>query len=123
MQRWLDAYVAAWKSYHREEIAALCAHDVSYSYHPYDQPVQGRDAVVAAWLGEGDPDVASSRDLPGSYDASYQPVAVDGEVAVAVGTSTYTNPPAVYHNCYVIRFDSDGRCREFTEWFMKRPTE
>ena len=121
VQRWLDDYVAAWKSYDPEAIAALFAEDVSYRYHPYDEPVRGRDAVVAAWRGEGDQDVASSRDDAGTYDASYEPVAVDGDVAVAVGSSTYTSPPTVYDNCYLIRFDEDGRCREFTEWFMERP--
>jgi len=53
-------------------------------------------------------------------------VAVDGDVAVAVGASTYFERPGgpvekVYDNCYVMRFEADGRCREFTEWFMKRP--
>ena len=28
----------------------------------------------------------------------------------------------VYENCFVIRFDADGRCREFTEYFIERPT-
>jgi hypothetical protein len=27
----------------------------------------------------------------------------------------------VYDNCFVIRFDDEGRCREFTEWYVKRP--
>ena len=27
----------------------------------------------------------------------------------------------IYDNCFVMRFDADGRCREFTEWFVKRP--
>jgi hypothetical protein len=27
----------------------------------------------------------------------------------------------VFDNCFVMRFDADGRCREFTEWYMKRP--
>ena len=27
----------------------------------------------------------------------------------------------VYDNVYVLRFAGDGRCSEFTEWFMKRP--
>ena len=27
----------------------------------------------------------------------------------------------VYDNCFVMRFDADGRCREFTEWYVKRP--
>ena len=123
VQRWLDDYIAAWKSYDRAAIAALFSEDVSYRYHPYDEPVRGRDAVVAAWLGEGDQGVASTRDEPGTYDASYAPVAIDGDVAVAVGTSTYTSPEATYDNCYLMRFDGNARCSEFTEFFMKRPTE
>jgi hypothetical protein len=27
----------------------------------------------------------------------------------------------VFDNCFVMRFDNDGRCAEFTEWFMERP--
>ena len=46
---------------------------------------------------------------------------------MAVGSSSYSEEPGgpvttVYDNCYVMRFDADGRCREFTEWFMKRPS-
>lgn len=123
---WLDAYVAAWKSYDPDGIAALFAEDVEYRYHPYDEPVRGRDSVVAAWLEEGEFPGASGRDEPGIYDGSYRVVAVDGDVAVAVGTSTYTEvrggPVAeVYDNCFLLRFDAEGRCRGFTEWYMKRP--
>jgi hypothetical protein len=50
---------------------------------------------------------------------------VDGDMAVAIGSSTYYEPGGpvdrIYDNCFVMRFDSEGRCREFTEWFMKRP--
>jgi hypothetical protein len=124
--RWLSEYVEAWKSYDREAIAALFSEDVRYRYHPYDEPIEGRVAVVDSWLGEGDAEGTLERDEPGTYDAWYEPVAVDGEVAVATGNSTYTKGPGgpvetVYDNCFVMRFDADGRCREFTEWFMKRP--
>ncbi len=123
---WLDAYVAAWKTYDPDQVGALFADDVSYRYHPYDEPVRGRSAVVEAWLGEGEHPGASGRDDEGIYDASYRAVAVDGSVAVAVGTSTYTDGPGgpvteVYDNCFLIEFDDEGRCRAFTEWFMKRP--
>lgn len=125
-QRWLDRYVAAWESYEPGAIAELFSEDVVYRYHPYDEPIVGRDAVVASWLGEGESDDASTRDEPGTYEASYSPVAVDGDVVVAAGTSTYLDSPGgsvnrVYENCYLMRFDGDGRCREFTEYFMKRP--
>lgn len=126
VDRWLAQYVAAWKSYDRNEIGALFSDDIEYRYHPYDDdPVRGRDNVVADWLGEGDPE-AASRDEPGTYEASYSTIAVDGDLAIATGRSTYRKTPGgpvdrVYDNCFVMRFDADGRCREFTEWYMKRP--
>ena len=43
-QRWLDDYVSAWKSYDRDDIAALFAEDVAYRFHPYDEPLVGREA-------------------------------------------------------------------------------
>lgn len=104
----------------------MFADDVEYRYHPYDEPVRGRTAVVRSWLGDdGNPD-ASARDAPGTYDAVYRAVAVDGDVAVATGSSSYRSEPGgavveVFDNCFVLRFDSAGRCREFTEWYIKQP--
>lgn len=115
--RWLGAYVAAWKSYDRDQIGALFSEDCVYRYYPYDEPIRGRDEIVASWLDEPDE--------PGSYDAEYEPVAIEGDVAVATGTSSYTKPDgsirAVYDNCFVMRFDAGGLCAEFTEWFIERP--
>jgi ketosteroid isomerase-like protein len=124
-QAWLDAYVAAWLSYDPDQIRALFADDVEYRYHPHDDPIVGRAAVVASWLGESSSDTASTRDEPGTYAAAYAPVAVDGDVVVATGSSTYRESPGgpvsqVFDNCFVMRFDGDGRCREFTEYFVKR---
>ena len=81
--------------------------------------------MVASWLGDDTPG-ASSRDAAGTYAGSYAPVAVDGDAVVATGTSSYTESPdgpviRVFHNCFVMRFDGDGRCREFTEYYMKQP--
>jgi ketosteroid isomerase-like protein len=126
VDRWLRAYVEAWKSYDSEQIGALFSDDVSYRYHPYDTPIRGRDAVVASWLGEGEHADAPARDEPGTYDATYRAVAVDGDTVVATGTSTYSPTPGAppdraFDNCFVMRFDADGRCREFTEWYIERP--
>jgi len=123
---WLREYVEAWKSYDRARIGELFAEDVSYRYHPYDEPVVGREAVVRSWLGEEDPVGASTPDEPGTFDAAYQAVAVDGDTVVATGASSYLAEPGgevekVYDNCFVMRFDPAGRCREFTEWYVQRP--
>jgi hypothetical protein len=126
VQGWLDRYVEAWMTYDRAQVEALFSDSVSYRYHPYDEPIRGRDAVVASWLGEGEHDDASTRDDPGTYEAAYKPVVVDGQVAVAVGTSSYRDDPGgeivrTYDNCYVLEFDGEGRCTSFTEWYIKRP--
>jgi len=126
VQAWLDRYVGAWKSYDRDAIGELFAEDVAYRYHPYDEPLVGRDAVVGSWLGENDADGASTRDAPRTYDAQYAPYAVDGDLVVASGTSVYQDHPdgpvtRTFDNCFLIRFDGDGRCAEFTEYYLQRP--
>lgn len=116
-QRWLDDYVAAWRTYEPEAVGALFAEDARYRYHPWDEPIVGRDAIVESWLGD--------RDEPGSWDARYEPWAIEGVRAVAVGVSRYLGPDREtvdreYHNVFLCRFDGDGRCSEFTELFLRR---
>jgi SnoaL-like domain len=117
VDRWLTRYVAAWRSYDRAEIDALFSEGAQYRYHPWDEPVIGAAAIADDWLED--------QDEPGSFDASYECYAVEGDRAVAVGSSTYFDAGGgvekVYDNVYLLRFESDGRCAEFTEWFMKRP--
>jgi ketosteroid isomerase-like protein len=123
-QQWLDRYVDAWVSYDPDSIAGLFSEDVAYRYHPSDEPTVGRDAVVASWLGE-DSSNDFGRDAPGTYEAAYSPVAVDGDVVVATGTSRYRKEAGgpfvrTYDNCFVVKFDAEGRCRDFTEYYVKR---
>ena len=40
-QDWLDRYVAAWRSYDRDEVADVFTDDVHHRHHPYDEPVTG----------------------------------------------------------------------------------
>jgi SnoaL-like domain len=115
---WLNAYVRAWKSYDPEAIGALFTDDARYSFHPYDEPVIGRQAIVASWLR--DPDA------PGTFEGNYEPIAIDGEVAVVQGRSRYFKDSSrseltkEWDNIFVIEFDKDGRCRSFREWYVAR---
>ena len=114
---WLDRYVHAWGSYDREEIGTLFSPDAVYAYDPFGEPVRGREAIVASWLED--------RDEPGSYEASYRPLLVAGDRAVAHGTSRYFAADGSladeYANLFVLRFDAEGRCAEYREWYMRRP--
>lgn len=115
---WLDAYVAAWKSYDPRAIGDLFSEDAAYHYSPFREPVRGRAAIVASWLED--------QDAPGTYDGHYEPVAVDGDSAVATGWSRYFEADGVtfkteWANAFILRFGEDGRCREYREWYMERP--
>ena len=113
--RWLGEYVEAWKSYDPDAIRALLAEDCEYSYRPHGDTIKGREAIVKSWI-EDDPDAT------GTYDATYEAYAVEGDRAVAVGSTTYTKDGAtrVFDNAFLLRFDASGRCAEFTEFFMER---
>jgi ketosteroid isomerase-like protein len=112
-QGWLDRYVTAWRSGDPGDIASLFSADAAYFYGPFRDPVSGRDAIVDDWTASPDP--------AGSWEAEYRPLAVDGDVAVAIGESRYPGEGKTYSNIFVCRFDGDGRCTEFREWFMERP--
>jgi hypothetical protein len=114
-QRWLDAYVEAWQTYDAHKIGDLFNEDAEYRYHPQDEPIRGRDAIVSSWLDERDP--------PGSYEARYEPLAIDGDVCVAQGSSRYFDAEGrlrdEYCNIYVCRFDEAGQCIQFTEYWIQ----
>ena len=115
---WLKSYMHAWETYSPEAIGDLFTDDATYSFHPYDQLVAGRQAIVDAWLK--DPDA------PGTFTANYAPIAVDGDLAVVNGRSTYfkdssrTEMTKEWDNIFVIEHDKDGRCRSFREWYVAR---
>ena len=52
---WLRAYVRAWETYDPDEVADLFTEDATYAYHPFDEPIRGRLAIVASWLEGKDP--------------------------------------------------------------------
>ncbi|MBA2264255.1 MAG: nuclear transport factor 2 family protein [Chloroflexi bacterium] len=118
VQRWLDRYIAAWRANEPEPIEALFTDDVVYRYRPYESypAAHGIAAVVEAWLDD-------TRDEPDAWEARYEPYAVDGDRAVAIGFSRYfataDEPEKTYHNAFLLRFAPDGRCSEFTEFYMK----
>ncbi len=114
-QAWLDRYVAAWRSYDAAQIGALFSDDARYRYHPKDEPVVGRDAIVADWLDGADP--------KDTYDAHYEPLAIDGAAHVARGWSRYFTPTGElrdeYWNIYLVEFDDAGQATSFTEWWIQ----
>ena len=115
-QNWLDRYVEAWKTYDEQKINDLFADNVLYKYHPTDAGLHGREEVVKSWL--------DNKDDPGTYDAKYGVLAIDGDTHVANGWSRYLDGPGgdlrdEYFNVYICKFDAEGKCTEFIEYWIQ----
>ena len=112
LSTWMDGYRGAWNSNDPAEIGALFSDDATYRTEPYAEPARGRQSIVEKWL--------ELRDEPGQTTFSWEPLVVTAEVQVIQARTEYlTDPPHVYSNLWVLRLDDDGRCTEFTEWYMK----
>jgi SnoaL-like domain len=115
VQRWLDAYVEAWRTYDEAAIRALFAPGASYAFHPNDDPVHGPDAIAAAWLRD--------RDDPDSWEATYAPALTDGNAAIAKGETRYPAAGHTFRNLFELEFDDEHRCTRFVEWYARNEAE
>ncbi len=111
---WLVAYVDAWRSADPAAIGDLFSPDCRYGHRAGTAIVEGREAIVADWLAD---------EMGERWEATYAPLAIDGEVHVARGVTRYFAADGSlwheYSNIFVCHFDADGRCSEFTEWWMR----
>ena len=108
----------AWKSYDREAIGALFSRGRSLSLPPVrraDPRPRGDRRVLARGRAATSPAPTTPRTAPSRSTATsrWRSARAPTRRARTARSST------VYDNCFVMRFDADGRCREFTEWFIE----
>jgi SnoaL-like domain len=111
LEQWMDGYVAAWDSNDPELITALFDPEAVYDPQTADGPWDGISEIVDGWLAIGD--------TPGNWEFEWRPVVTTDDTAVVEGATRYLEPPAAYRNLFVMRFGPDGRCRDFTEWWIE----
>ncbi|HKG55763.1 MAG TPA: nuclear transport factor 2 family protein [Candidatus Limnocylindrales bacterium] len=109
---WVRRYIAAWTSNQPADIDALFTSDAIYRPTPFSDGWNGRAAIRDEWLAR--------RDEPDTWTFEWELIAADGDVGVVQARTMYRDPAHEYSNIWVVRFDEDGRCREFTEWWVER---
>ena len=90
------------------QLVRLFTEEASYRMSPYAQPVHGLEAIGELWERER---VGPEEE----FELSFEAIAVEGDTAVARIEVSYGSG-AEYRDLWIVRFDPDGRCREFEEW-------
>lgn len=115
LDTWMDGYVLAWSSNQEEHIRALFTPEAVYDPQSADGEWEGIDEIVVRWQ-----EIA---DVEDNWDFMWQPLVETDDLAVVTGRTRYIEPPVSYRNLWVIRFDEEGRCYDFTEWYIEEETD
>lgn len=111
LDNWMDQYVLAWSSNEAEDIRALFTEEAVYDPQTAGGEWDGVEEIIARWQ-----EIDDSED---NWDFEWRPVVETEEVAVIKGRTHYFEPETIYRNLFVIRFSEDGRCYDFTEWYIE----
>ncbi|MFQ5523285.1 MAG: nuclear transport factor 2 family protein [Acidimicrobiia bacterium] len=111
LDQWMDGYVLAWSSNDPEHIAALFTPEAVYDPQTADGEWHGSEEIVRRWQEIGDEE--------DNWEFEWLPLVETDDLAIVVGRTQYHDPPMRYRNLFVIYFAEDGRCRDFTEWYIE----
>ena len=104
---WVRGYELGWRAGQPSAVESLFTEDARYLRSPYEEPLQGHQAIKDFWLADEGETFTMTSDL----------VAVDGDSAVVRVEVRYGEPVRQeYRDLWLLRFDDDGRVREFEEW-------
>jgi hypothetical protein len=115
LDEWMDLYVAAWSSNEAEDIAALFSPEAVYDPQTADGELHGREEIVDWWQ--------DIDDHPDNWDFEWVLLVETDDLAVVTATTRYFDPPASYRNLFVIKFDANDLCHDFTEWYIEEETD
>lgn len=111
---WIELYERAWRTPGTEVLAQLFAPEAEYVTAPFREPHRGLEAIAELWDAErAGPDER--------FTMTYEILAVEGDTGVARLEVVYEDPPKHYLDVWIARFDGDGRCTWFEEWFWEKP--
>ena len=117
--RWLNAYGQAWEQGDAKAAMTLFAPGALYYETPFSAPLVGLDAIHDYWkAGAGQ----SQRDVRFHYTV----LSAARDTGIARWAATFIRVPSAMSvqldGVLLARFDEQGRCAEFREWWHREET-
>ena len=114
IERWVAAYIEAWRSPGTDGLAGLFAPDATYLQGPYRDPVRGLEQIAAMWDAE--------RPAGERFEMTHEVVATEGETSVVRVQVDYHAPrEQQWRDLWIVVLSADGLCRHFEEWPFAPP--
>ena len=112
-REWLDRYGVAWERKDPKSVVGLFTEDATYRETPFDEVMQGRNAIADYWQEIPD----TQKDITFSYEV----LSVQGDRVFATWHSKYKrvrNDSAIeLDGIFVLDFSDEGLCRSLVEWW------
>ena len=107
---WIEGYERAWRTAGTEPLADLFTPDARYLPGPFEEPIDGLEAIASFWEAERE-----GPDEPFTF--TYEIVVAGDATAVARCEVHYVQPRSqLYRDLWIITLEGDGRCSVFEEW-------
>ncbi|MBZ0299191.1 MAG: nuclear transport factor 2 family protein [Anaerolineae bacterium] len=111
--RWMESYGRASEEDDACASANLFTQGARYYEGPFDEPIEGRDAIHAYWL-------RGAQTLK-DKESAFEILAVEGNLGIARWKAKFTtiksNQRIALDCLFVVEFDEDGLCQTFREWW------
>ncbi len=122
-ENWLLRYKQAWESRDPHAAVALFTEDATYHEHPFDEPMNGSDEILAYWK--------ANTAVQENVQFSFQIIATNGDTAVnhwhvtfdsidESGSAVNLGGSVEIDGIFKFRLNSDERCPQFQEWWHVR---
>lgn len=118
-KEWVERYRDAWERRDANAAAGLFTDDATYEVTPFDEPLQGREAIRDYWQQATD----RQRDV----GVLATVLAVGDVEGMAHWRATYTQAEGQRRveldGVLVAAVDAQGHCTSFREWWHRREVE
>jgi nuclear transport factor 2 (NTF2) superfamily protein len=111
LEDWLARYGRAWETADPDAAAALFTEDATYRESPFDEVMEGREAIRRYW-----------QEIPETQrDISFGWEIVDTDPVVVRWRASYSRlrdgSRITLDGVFLLRFDESGLCRTLREWW------
>ena len=118
-QMWLDAYKDAWEHRDPQAAATIFAANATYRETPFDEPMQGRQAIFQYWS-----DVTRSQE---QVKFDYEILAVAEGRGIARWRASFRRVASTAHvrldGIFIVYVNEETVCTRFEEWWHMQEKE